>query len=140
GLPGRGAARPRRGRPRPERPRLRPSIPPGKSQDPPASRSARSMAARSAEPTSTQNSLPAGSARTAQPLPFGLRRSSTRRAPRAVRRSTSASRVPSGWRSRWMRFFRVFASGTRMNRSVGRPSGTARATSSSPGSSTGSTG
>lgn len=59
-----------------------------------------SLAARSDSLRRTQNSLPSGSARTAQPAPSGSRRSSTRVAPRLSRRSTSSSRVVSGRRHR----------------------------------------
>ncbi|PWS46981.1 hypothetical protein DLE01_32585 [Streptomyces sp. FT05W] len=70
------------------------------------------MAARSDSLRRTQNSLPSGSARTAQPEPSGFRRSSTRVAPRPVSRSTSGSREVSGRRHRWTRFLTVLASGT----------------------------
>ncbi|RAG83884.1 hypothetical protein DN069_19975 [Streptacidiphilus pinicola] len=57
--------------------------------------------------------MPSGSARTAQPVPSGLRRSETRVAPRARRRVTSSSRRRSwGWRSKWSRFLPDFTSGT----------------------------
>ncbi|RZB15427.1 hypothetical protein StrepF001_32310 [Streptomyces sp. F001] len=59
--------------------------------------------------------MPSGSARTAQPVPSGLRRSSRSVAPRARMRSTSSSRVRScGWMSRCTRFLTVLASGTAM--------------------------
>ncbi|AZM53851.1 hypothetical protein DMA15_15755 [Streptomyces sp. WAC 01529] len=91
-------------------------------------------AARSASPHSTQNSLPSGSARTAQPRPVGLRWSSTSFAPSARMRSTSSSRVRSwGWRSTCSRFLTVFASGTVTKRRV-MPSAVTRA-SGSPGKS-----
>ncbi|RUL91793.1 hypothetical protein EG812_17670 [Verrucosispora sp. FIM060022] len=65
---------------------------------------------------STQNSLPSGSARTAQPVPSGRRWSSISTAPRPSSRSTSSSRVRSvGCRSRCTRFFAVLPSGTRWN-------------------------
>ncbi|POX44348.1 hypothetical protein C3489_36580 [Streptomyces sp. Ru71] len=74
--------------------------------------------------------MPSGSARTAHPVPSGLRRSSTRVAPRASSRSTSSSRVRScGWRSRCTRFLSVFASDTVTNSSPA-PS---MSTSGSPG-------
>ncbi|AVZ76906.1 hypothetical protein SLUN_36705 [Streptomyces lunaelactis] len=79
----------------------------------------RSAAARSAALPSMQNSLPAGSAKTTQPLPFGFRLSSTMVAPSADTRSTSSSRGRSGSRSRCTRFFSDFFSGTRTNNSVG---------------------
>ncbi|TIC84374.1 hypothetical protein E8D37_06290 [Nocardioides sp. GY 10127] len=53
---------------------------------------------------STHSSLPSGSARTTQPVPSGLRRSCSCRAPSARTRASSSSRVPSrGRRSRWNR-------------------------------------
>ncbi|RSS51992.1 hypothetical protein EF909_32285 [Streptomyces sp. WAC01280] len=73
--------------------------------------------ARSAALRSTQNSLPSGSARVAQPVPSAFRRSSSRVAPKASSRLISSSRVRScGWRSRWTRFFPDFPSGTWMKR------------------------
>jgi glutamine synthetase len=84
---------------------------------------------------STQNSLPSGSARTAQPRKVsGSRRSSTIVAPRARRRSTSSSRVRSvGTMSRWRRFFTVLPSGTRTNSSPVGLSGWTSSHSGSPG-------
>ncbi|PYC71879.1 hypothetical protein C7C46_26380 [Streptomyces tateyamensis] len=87
---------------------------------------------RSARLRSTQNSLPSGSARVAQPVPSGLRWSATRVAPRASRRATSSSRVRScGWRSRWTRFLTVFGSGTVTNSSAAP--GVSSTASGSPG-------
>ncbi|PVC71647.1 hypothetical protein DBP18_16275 [Streptomyces sp. CS081A] len=92
------------------------------------------VASRSARLRSTQNSLPSGSARVAQPVPSGFRRSSRRVAPSPISRSTSSSRVRScGWRSRWTRFFAAFGSGTWMKRR--EAPGDSTSASSSPGSS-----
>ncbi|MQA62818.1 MAG: hypothetical protein GEU86_15305 [Actinophytocola sp.] len=75
------------------------------------------MAARSSALRKTQNSLPSGSASTAQPVPSGRRRSSTTAAPAANSRSTSSSRRISGRRHKCRRFFTVFVSGTLRKRS-----------------------
>ena len=73
---------------------------------------------RSAAPRPMQNSFPSGSANTTHPVPSARRRSSTTTAPRRVARSTCSSRlVDVGQRSKWMRFFAVFSSGTRRNNS-----------------------
>ncbi|AYY13361.1 hypothetical protein EF847_12325 [Actinobacteria bacterium YIM 96077] len=95
--------------------------------------SRRSHRPRSAALRSTQNSLPSGSARTAQPVPSSLRRSSTIVAPLRSSSATSCSRSWCGRRHRWRRFFTVLGSGTEMN-SSSCASSSITPTSSSPGS------
>jgi len=69
-----------------------------------------------------QNSLPSGSARTAQPGPSAWRRSASSAAPRCSARSIWASRMEwVGHRSKWIRFLAVLPSGTRLNRRPGWP-------------------
>ncbi|AVT37600.1 hypothetical protein C6W10_15255 [Plantactinospora sp. BB1] len=95
--------------------------------------------ARSAALRSTQNSLPSGSASTAQPVPSGRRWSATRVAPSPKSRSTSSSRVRSaGCRQMCSRFLPDLPSGTRWKKTCGlTPSGDSRVISSSPGWSSG---
>ena len=78
--------------------------------------------------SSTQNSLPSGSASTTQvssPWP-----TSAWVAPRSSRRATSAC-WSAGRKSRWSRFFTAFRSGTRANSKPGSRSGAARISNSS---------
>ncbi|HCT75653.1 MAG TPA: hypothetical protein DGG94_05665 [Micromonosporaceae bacterium] len=56
--------------------------------------------------------MPSGSAKTTQPVPSGLRRSSTMEPPRPSTRSTAMSRRSSGVRQMCTRFFTVLGSGT----------------------------
>src|SRR6266542_193965 len=92
-------------------------------------------------PRSMQNSLPSGSKSVTQPRPSGRRWSSYIFAPSASTRSTSSSRARSvGAQSKWIRFFTVLRSGTRMNSSPGTGDGASTSTSSSPGRSTSDTG
>ncbi len=82
--------------------------------------SAGRLAARSAALRPMQNSFPSGSASTTPPVPSARRRSSSTTAPRRVARSICSSRlVEVGHRSKWMRFFAVFPSGTRRNNNLG---------------------
>ncbi|PLW72589.1 hypothetical protein GQS52_01575 [Streptomyces sp. SCUT-3] len=96
-------------------------------------------AARSDSASSTQNSLPSGSARTTQPQPSGLRRSATRVAPSSSSRWTSASREVSGRRHRWSLFLTDLGSGTWLKYRAGPP-GSMISVSSLPGPSSGSSG
>ena len=66
------------------------------------------------QPPVTQNSLPSTSAMTMRPSRYGC----NTRAPRPIKRRTSASRS-SAWRSMCTRFLTTFASGTRWNHSRG---------------------
>ncbi|KAB1930707.1 hypothetical protein F8271_27525 [Micromonospora sp. ALFpr18c] len=95
------------------------------------------MGTRSPALRTTQNSLPSGSASTAQPVPSERRRSTTMLAPRPSTRSTSSSLVRStGSRQMCSRFLVTLSSGTSWkNRFAVASSGGSRAASGSPGKS-----